>query len=412
MGPENSKFWFEGKDSTNIKNINEWEKTKFEYNWVKVDLLWKIELNQDQKQQYKEVIDSNTKEKNSIIKFIRNQLNILSQEIILKINNQKDKNKKSTSKMDWEDIMKKIQEEIKAKEVGEVATRWVNTNTEQNINWEKTPLPPEPELKITALENDQSKDYPTWDKSSNSEEKTKSLWNESDVTLKAGMEWALIGSKIPNTEKSEWDNTEQVIKSIESPNGFVVKIWTEKFGILKNWWVWQQEINFLNKIISSKDSKLWNNKDLLKALESIESDLNTRIKETKKWKADKNDKWVENLIKKAKAKLNESNNQEKTKDPKKIAKLAWDTINSKSNNLESPTDNSNKETWEEKQESDFIWEIWERLNEEKQNFNDIINKNNTPNPETEKKKIVKKIDFTQPGWPVITEIKTEKTLQN
>lgn len=134
MGPENSKFWFEGKDSTNIKNINEWEKTKFEYNWVKVDLLWKIELNQDQKQQYKEVIDSNTKEKNSIIKFIRNQLNILSQEIILKINNQKDKNKKSTSKMDWEDIMKKIQEEIKAKEVGEVATRWVNTNTEQNIN--------------------------------------------------------------------------------------------------------------------------------------------------------------------------------------------------------------------------------------------------------------------------------------
>ena len=314
--------------------------------------------------------------------------------------------------MDWEDIMKKIQEEIKAKEVGEVATRWVNTNTEQNINWEKTPLPPEPELKITALENDQSKDYPTWDKSSNSEEKTKSLWNESDVTLKAGMEWALIGSKIPNTEKSEWDNTEQVIKSIESPNGFVVKIWTEKFGILKNWWVWQQEINFLNKIISSKDSKLWNNKDLLKALESIESDLNTRIKETKKWKADKNDKWVENLIKKAKAKLNESNNQEKTKDPKKIAKLAWDTINSKSNNLESPTDNSNKETWEEKQESDFIWEIWERLNEEKQNFNDIINKNNTPNPETEKKKIVKKIDFTQPGWPVITEIKTEKTLQN
>lgn len=226
------------------------------------------------------------------------------------------------------------------------------------------------------------------------------------------MEWALIGSKIPNTEKSEWDNTEQVIKSIESPNGFVVKIWTEKFGILKNWWVWQQEINFLNKIISSKDSKLWNNKDLLKALESIESDLNTRIKETKKWKADKNDKWVENLIKKAKAKLNESNNQEKTKDPKKIAKLAWDTINSKSNNLESPTDNSNKETWEEKQESDFIWEIWERLNEEKQNFNDIINKNNTPNPETEKKNIVKKIDFTQPGWPVITEIKTEKTLQN
>ena len=70
MGPENSKFWFEGKDSTNIKNINEWEKTKFEYNWVKVDLLWKIELNQDQKQQYKEVIHSNTKEKNSIIKFI------------------------------------------------------------------------------------------------------------------------------------------------------------------------------------------------------------------------------------------------------------------------------------------------------------------------------------------------------
>ena len=156
----------------------------------------------------------------------------------------------------------------------------------------------------------------------------------------------------------------------------------------------------------------------MKALESIESDLNTRIKETKKWKADKNDKWVENLIKKAKAKLNESDNQGSQKNTNKITKLVWNTINFKEiNNPKSSTDNYNKETWEEKQESDFIWEIWERLNEEKQNFNDIMNKKNTPSPETKNNNVVKKIDFTQPGWPVITEVKpenkkTKKTLQN